>query len=83
MKPIRNSVKAIIIKDGKILLNQCDFGDGKLSYIFPGGGQENGETFMEALQRECQEELGAQVKVYDLVWIREYIGKIMNLQNRI
>jgi ADP-ribose pyrophosphatase YjhB (NUDIX family) len=75
MKPIRNSVKAIIIENGKVLLNKCDFNDGKTSYLFSGGGQEIGETFVEALKRECLEELGAQVSVGELVWVREYIGK--------
>ncbi len=75
MKPIRNSVKAIIIENSKILLNKCDFNDGKTAYLFSGGGQEIGETFVEALKRECLEELGAQVSVGELVWVREYIGK--------
>ena len=75
MKPIRNSIKAIIIEDGRLLVNKCDFGDGKVTYIFSGGGQEPGETFTEALQRECYEELGAKVSIGELVWIREYIGK--------
>jgi len=75
MKNIRNSVKAIIIEDGKILVNECDFKDGKITYIFSGGGQEPGETFKDTLERECYEELGAKVSVGELVWIREYIGK--------
>lgn len=34
---------------------------GKSYFVFPGGKQEDGETIDEALQRELQEELGAQV----------------------
>lgn len=71
---IRNSVKAIIIENGNVLLNKCDLGDG-ICYIFPGGGQEYEETFIEALHRECFEELGAEIEVKNLIWIREYIGK--------
>lgn len=75
MKNIRNSVKAIIIEDRKILVNKCDFKDGKVTYIFSGGGQEPGETFTDTLERECYEELGAKVRVGELVWVREYIGR--------
>jgi 8-oxo-dGTP diphosphatase len=72
--PIRNSAKAIIIADGKLLCtkNQDDLGS---FYLLPGGGQEPGETLVEALQRECLEEIGAEPDVSDLRFIREYIGK--------
>lgn len=74
MKPIRNSAKAIIIEDGKILLtqNKDDFGT---FYLLPGGGQEKGEKLTEALKRECMEEISAEVSVGDIKFIREYIGK--------
>lgn len=75
MKHIRNSVKAIIVENGKILVNKCEFRKGEVAYIFSGGGQELGETFTDALRRECLEELGAQISIGELVWIREYIGK--------
>ncbi len=75
MGSIRNSIKAIIIEDGKVLVNRCDFNNGKVTFIFSGGGQESGETFTETLKRECFEELGAKIKVGELVWVREYIGK--------
>jgi len=56
---IRNSAKAVIIKDGKVLLTQNIDEEG-LFYLFPGGGQEKGETLHEAVVRECIEELGEQ-----------------------
>lgn len=73
-KNIRNSVKAIIIKDKKILLtkNRDEFG---IFYLLPGGGQEHKENMIEALNRECQEEISSKVKVKNLLFIREYIGK--------
>lgn len=73
MKPIRNSAKAIIIREGKILLtkNEDQFG---IFYLFPGGGQEFGEQLNDALSRECMEEIGAEIIVDDLVYVREYIG---------
>jgi ADP-ribose pyrophosphatase YjhB (NUDIX family) len=74
MKPIRNSAKAIIIENKKILLtkNKDDFG---FFYLFPGGGQEHGEELKDAVLRECLEEIGEKVVVGNLVYVREYIGK--------
>ncbi|MBP1993020.1 NUDIX domain-containing protein [Paenibacillus eucommiae] len=74
MKPIRNSAKAIIIQDEKILLtkNKDDFG---FFYLFPGGGQDHGEELKDTVYRECLEEIGEKVMVSDLVYVREYIGK--------
>ncbi|MGE5704190.1 MAG: NUDIX domain-containing protein [Clostridia bacterium] len=74
MKPIRNSAKAVIIRNEKILLtkNKDEFG---LFYLFPGGGQEHGEELKDAVKRECLEELGEEVEVHELVYVREYIGK--------
>ena len=73
MKPIRNSAKAIIIKDGKLLTTKNQSRTG-IFYILPGGGQEFGETLHETLKRECCEEIGCNVEVGELLWIREYRG---------
>lgn len=70
---IRNSVKAVIVKNGKILCNKCKDSRG-VFYGLPGGGQEPGETMPEALRRECREEIGTDVIVHDLVLVREFIG---------
>ncbi|WRP04551.1 NUDIX domain-containing protein [Rossellomorea aquimaris] len=72
--PIRNSAKAIIIRDNKILLTKNKDKEG-FFYLFPGGGQEQGETLHEALKRECIEEIGREVEVGELSHIREYIGR--------
>ncbi|MBS4200794.1 NUDIX domain-containing protein [Bacillus sp. FJAT-49732] len=71
---IRNSVKAIIIKEEKILLTKNRDHEGDF-YLCPGGGQEHGETFHETLLRECMEEIGNKVEIGELSHIREYIGK--------
>ncbi|MCA0988434.1 NUDIX domain-containing protein [Guptibacillus algicola] len=71
---IRNSVKAIMMEDNKVLLTKNKDDEGYF-YLFPGGGQHNGETFPEALLRECMEETGHTIMVGDLLFIREYIGK--------
>ncbi|MFW7188593.1 MULTISPECIES: NUDIX domain-containing protein [Lysinibacillus] len=71
---IRNSVKAIIIVDGKLLLTKNQDIEGYF-YLCPGGGQEHGETFHKTLQRECLEEIGSSVHIGELLFIREYIGQ--------
>jgi len=73
MDPVRNSGKAIVIRDECLLVitHRDEIGDW---YSLPGGGQEAGETLTAALQRECLEELGAGVLVGPLRYIREYIG---------
>lgn len=80
IKKIRNSVKAIIIKDQKMLFCCMEEQDtGEPYFCLPGGGQLPGEPFVEALNRECFEELGSIVVVHDLVLVREYLGKNHNL----
>ena len=74
MRPIRNSAKAVIIKDGRLLLtkNKDDFG---YFYLLPGGGVESGENLHEALIRECMEEVSAHIEIGEILFIRDYIGK--------
>lgn len=58
---IRSTVKALIIKNGKVLLNRCKddvYGD---YFSLPGGGQHQYETLHEAVIRECLEETGYSV----------------------
>ena len=74
MRPIRNSAKAVIIQDDKLLCTRNEDQWG-FFYLLPGGGQDPGETLMEALRRECREEIGAEITIRDLRYIREYIGK--------
>ena len=71
---IRNSAKAIIIQTGQLLTIRHG-GTGGNWFSLPGGGQRPSETLMEALERECMEEIGAKIKVAQLRFVREYIGK--------
>lgn len=71
---MRHSSRAILIKGDSILLTTNSDDEGTF-YIFPGGGQENGETMHEACIRECLEETGLIVKPGELLYVREYIGK--------
>jgi 8-oxo-dGTP diphosphatase len=71
---VRLSIKAIIIQDGHLLaIRQLDaLGEW---YTLPGGGQHALETIPDALRRECLEEIGSDVAVGRLRFIRDYIGR--------
>jgi len=69
----KERVRAIIIKEGKILLIKRTF-DDKTYWVFTGGGVEDGEDAISGLKRECLEELGVEVEVKDL-FTKEESGK--------
>jgi 8-oxo-dGTP diphosphatase len=70
---IRTSAKAIIINSGAVLLVEKNSSTGAW-FALPGGGQQHGETLIDAIRRECREEIGRDVHVGDLLHVREYIG---------
>jgi ADP-ribose pyrophosphatase YjhB (NUDIX family) len=55
---VRSCAKAIVVHDGRLLLNQCRDEANGAYYALPGGGQNPGETLEEAVVRECLEETG-------------------------
>jgi 8-oxo-dGTP pyrophosphatase MutT (NUDIX family) len=72
---LRNSAKAIVIVDGRLLAVKIRDDEVGEFFVLPGGGQEPGESLTEALRRECLEELGAEVTVHELCFMRDYIGR--------
>lgn len=93
-RSIRNSAKALIIRDGKMLAIRLREGDEEW-YIMPGGGQDAEELLPEAAAREAAEEAGLRVEPkelvfviegmhgepshrVDLVFLCEYLGEIEN-----
>lgn len=65
-------VAAIIEKEGRIFATQRGYGDYKDWWEFPGGKIEEGETPEEALAREIQEELKADISVGEHLCSVEY-----------
>lgn len=66
-------VAAIIFRKDKVLV--CQRAPEKkrgLKYEFPGGKQEKGETAEQALKRECMEELGVEIRVKELYFVRNF-----------
>ena len=59
---VRSTVKAIILHEGKVLLNRCRDAYNGDYFSLPGGGQEQFETMAEAIRRECLEETGYSVE---------------------
>ncbi|MBQ6931844.1 MAG: NUDIX domain-containing protein [Clostridia bacterium] len=67
---VRESARALVIKDGKILLTYEANID---NYMSPGGGVEEGETLEECCIRELREESGFEVKpVERFVTVNEF-----------
>ena len=66
---IRNSAKAVIIVDNKLLVTKMN--DGRIFYLLPGGGQNPGELLTDTVARECKEELQYHVIVNELLFVRE------------
>lgn len=69
------AVAALIIEDGKVLLVHRAIQPEMGKWSLPAGYMNAGEKIESALERECLEETGLQVKVGDLVKIysgREY-----------
>ena len=59
---VRSTVKAIILHEGKVLLNRCRDANNGEYFSLPGGGQEQFETMADAIHRECLEETGYSVE---------------------
>jgi 8-oxo-dGTP pyrophosphatase MutT (NUDIX family) len=71
---LRPSAKAVVVKDGRVLVNHHRPSNGEAEWFgFPGGGQRPGETLADALRREVAEETGCVVEPIRLLWVRELI----------
>lgn len=76
---IREASRAIIVKDGKILLTH-ELNTGV--FMTPGGGLEENETLTECCIRELKEETGYIVKpVKQFLKINEYCFETMYVSN--
>lgn len=64
------SVTAVVIRDGKVLLARHTYGNGAGKLIIPGGYVNMGETPQNALKREFMEETGIAIEPQEIIGIR-------------
>jgi len=69
---IRNCARAVIVRDGAILLLCKQSPSYGMRYALPGGAQEESETLQAALIRECEEEIGTTISVDDLMHVADF-----------
>jgi 8-oxo-dGTP diphosphatase len=69
---IRNAVRALIIRDSRVLLIRKEYEDGSELFALPGGGQDTGETLASALIRECKEEVAADISNISLLHVVDW-----------
>mgnify|MGYP001822221916 FL=1 len=69
---IRNTTRALIIQQDRILLLRKDGGGRGERFALPGGAQDTGESLTEALNRECIEEIGTTVEIGDLIHVADF-----------
>lgn len=67
---LRNSAKAVVIHEGRLLVISIRDGD-EAWYILPGGGQEPEELLPQAVRREVAEEAGLSVACRELLFVIE------------
>lgn len=79
---IRCAAKAIIVNNGRILLNRCCRQSGKVYYDLPGGGQHPFESMEQAVLREVKEETGYTVRILRFAAVAEEIHTNPELQKK-
>lgn len=70
---IRCAAKALIVQDGRLLLNRCRRANGDVYYDLPGGGQHLFESMEDAVRREVREETGMDVRILRFAALAEEI----------
>ncbi|MGG4166411.1 NUDIX domain-containing protein [Rossellomorea vietnamensis] len=70
---MRDRASVVIVENSRVGLIKR-IREGKVYYVFPGGGIENGEAPVDAAKREALEELGVEVQVNNCIAEVEFNG---------
>ena len=70
---IRSAARGLVVDGGKVLLEKAVNRAGRVTYMLPGGGQEQYEPLTDAATREVREESGYEVIAGRLVAVCEQI----------
>jgi 8-oxo-dGTP diphosphatase len=71
-RPLLIGVRALIVRDGAVLLIRHR--SGRYPWALPGGGVERNERLAEAARREAREETGVPIRVERLLGVYERFG---------
>lgn len=70
---LRVRVNGILIEDNKILMIKHKMGEGRYFWNVPGGGMDYGQSAIENLKREFNEETGLNIKVGEYLFVHEFL----------
>jgi ADP-ribose pyrophosphatase YjhB (NUDIX family) len=71
-RPVLVGVRALVVRDGQVLLIRQR--NSRTAWSLPGGGAERYERLAEAARREAREETGAEVRADSLLGVYDRFG---------
>ena len=80
---IRIAARALVIQDHKVLAQHKVYDNGEERFTLPGGAPYPGEPLEKGLIRECQEEIGAKITVFELMHIADLFKRKKSVANTI
>ena len=81
-----NSVRAVIVKEGKLLCLKIMDRQGEhpfFYYVLPGGKISHVENMFDSIKRHCFEKVNANVRVHDLLFVRDYLSNYETFEHSI